>query len=185
MSLGTMEQRTEGMKRQAQDLIEQAYHRGFKAGREDRQDWEKDQADRLIEKGRNEAWEAAKKLDDMEFGELKGLFDGDPLVDVIDSIFNHITASEAINKLRAYENQKKQEEDKEIHVGDVIRDDDVEAVVTWCDGKNWNGFLLKRKNEDVGEVGQVYSCMSCNDWKKTGRHFPEIAEVLKKMKEGE
>ena len=32
--LGTQEQRTKGMKRQAQELIEQAYNSGFKAGRE-------------------------------------------------------------------------------------------------------------------------------------------------------
>ena len=32
--LGTKEQRTEGMKRQAQELIEQAYDRGYKAGKE-------------------------------------------------------------------------------------------------------------------------------------------------------
>ena len=37
MSLGTQEQRTKGMKRQAQELIEQAYQRGFKAGQVDNQ----------------------------------------------------------------------------------------------------------------------------------------------------
>lgn len=34
MSLGTQEQRTKGMKKQANELIEQAFNSGFKAGRE-------------------------------------------------------------------------------------------------------------------------------------------------------
>lgn len=171
---------TNGMKRQAVELIEQAYNRGYKAGQENALAVD---SDKYREQGMNIAWEAASKV--IKMGEYSRKFEVFPECGDGEYPFDKVSASEAIERIHVYEEQKKQEEDNEIHVGDVIRDDDVEAVVTWCDGKNWNGFLLKRKNEDVGEVGQVYSCMSCNEWKKTGRHFPEIAEVLKKLQEGE
>lgn len=186
MSLGTMEQKTEGIKKQAQQLIEQAYYRGFKTGREDRQDWEKDQVDRLVEQGMNMAWECILKivgrdtncgcLSQSQLYEIFGEID-------YRNIVLHNSPNEAIERIREYEEKQKQKEDSEIHVGDEVRNDDVEAVVTWCDGKYWNGFLLK--GEGVGEVGQVYSCMSCNEWKKTGRTFHQIAEVLKKLQEDE
>lgn len=185
------EANTQGMKRQAQELIEQAYQRGYKAGyskaENDYHAKTEDDRQSSYELGMNEAWEAARKLVLMDCRECnKVLGDGVLTIDTDDEIFTRCTASEAIEKIRAYENQKKQKEkgDTEIRVGDVIRDDDVEAVVTWCDGKNWNGFLLKGEDVGVGEVGQVYSCMSCNGWKKTCRHFHEIAEVLKKLQEG-
>lgn len=184
MSLGTVEQRTEGMKKQAQELIEQAYQRGFKAGadneRKNRKILTNESIIELIEQGRNEAWETAYKLASMEYWKCNEILgDGVLTIETNEEIFTRCTASEAIERIKAYEEQKKQEEDNEIRVGDVVRNDDVEAVATWCDGKNWNGFLLK--GEGVGEVGQVYSCMSCNEWKKTGRTFPEVAEVLKKL----
>ena len=118
MSLGTMEQRTEGMKKQAQELIEQAYHRGFKAGREDRQEWEKGQADRLIEKGMNMAWEAAKKIlnacgiNNTFLDEIFG-------VHAVFDIINTYSASEVIEKIKAYEEKQKQND--EIRVGDEIQ----------------------------------------------------------------
>ena len=59
MSLGTEKQRTEGIKRQADELIEQAYQRGFKAGKVA---WEEKTKDFFVEQGRHEAWETAKEL---------------------------------------------------------------------------------------------------------------------------
>ena len=173
MSLGTMGQRTEGIKKQAQQLIEQAYYRGFKAGREDMQDWEKDQADRLIEQGRNEAWELAYRLV-FNQGNIRDVFD----VEALGRIFETYSATEAIEKIREYEERQKQEEDSKIRVGDeVIYHDDKGVVVL------------------VANNGRAISIMSANGgWMiradnkelvKTGRTFPEIVELLKKMQEGE
>lgn len=86
----------EGMKKQAQELIEQAYKRGFKDGRRNG-----------IEEGRYEAWEALKKISEME---------GYKLYD----IFKEFSASEVVEKLRAYEKRMEQEENKKIKVGDEI-----------------------------------------------------------------
>lgn len=235
MNLGTMEQRTEGMKRQSQELIDQAYFEGMK------------EAEQIIDtnkaawkhQGRNEAWEAARKLVSMDYKECnKVLGDGVLTVETIDEIFVRYTASEAIEKIRAYEEQKKQKQDKmdylsnfcdgrcclecvlctnefecgyryrwttdpdkcgdvdkaynlvkeyeekqkqkqdEIHVGDYV------------EYKGRYGFVTRIDTNDNGAVNVVWSdgCTgyySRSDVKKmTGRHFPEIAEVLKKMKEG-
>lgn len=180
MGLGNIEQRTGGMKRQAQELIEQAYQRGYALGQELREVITFEKECELIEQGRNEAWRLALHIFRLNQKERKAVFGYDrDTVNVLESM----DASEVLEKIRAYE-EKKQKKDEEIKVGDVIQNhDDVEAVVTWCDGKNWNGFLLG--GEGVGEVGQVYSCMRYKGWKKTGRTFPEIAEVLKKLKEDE
>lgn len=65
MSLGTMEQRTEGMKRQAAELIEQAYNRGFKAGYDKafatlNENWQLVTSE-AEEKGRNEVLDYLKE----------------------------------------------------------------------------------------------------------------------------
>lgn len=165
MSLGTQEEQTEGMKRQARDLIDQAYQRGFKAGVEYQKENYQDTQTELIEQGRNEAWEAAKKIY-LKF----------PHKNVV-AIFTTYSASEAIEKLKE---QKKQEEDAEIRVGDeVILNDALnygdKAVVT---GDLPDGFCIMKHD---GSTSFKYKE---NIGKKTGRTFPEIAEVLNKMQEG-
>ena len=180
MSLGTIEQRTEGIKKQAQQLIEQAYYRGFKAGREDMQDWEKDQADRLIEQGRNEAWEAMKKIylhvedGGLSGDEIRKIFD---TYLCINEVIMNFSASEVVEKLRAYEEQKK-EEDSEIHVWDEVQSlGGLIGIVTHI--SETEGFSI------LWEDGSVGKRKNTSDFKKTGHHFPQISEVLKKLQEGE
>lgn len=174
--LGTMEQRTEGMKRQANELIEQAYNRGYKAGQESDKDIF---ISGILEQGRNEAWEAAKKVFNDEVTlSIFGLFDIHECI--VYSPLNSIqtmTASEAIQKIREYEEKKKQEEDSEIRVGDevIYRHGELTGIVT---------SIYKTKKFDIlwndGSVGQE---KNISDFKKTGRTFPQIVEVLKKMQE--
>lgn len=184
-----MGERTEGMKKQAQELIEQAYQRGYKAGYEEGkgQAWseevkkyeiEPEKSWKYIEQGRNEAWEAAKKLVDSK--NVNEILDDDTLFYCV-NIFERHTASEAINKLRAYEEQKKQEADEEIKVGDEVFNKNVKKeIITFivvkitddsfgCEGFASNGGWVIDRIENL---------------KKTGRTFPEIAEVLKKLQEG-
>lgn len=182
MSLGTIEQRTEGMKRQAAELIEQAYNRGFKAGREYSKDWEKDQTDRFIEQGRNEAWEAAGKLVSMEYWKCNEVLgDGVLTIETDEEIFTRCTASEAIEKIRAYEAQK-QEEDERIEVGDevVFHNEDRPDTVMFVMKVAEDGFI-----DGMDAKGNLYAEKNPKNWTKTGRHLNEIAEVLKKMQDGE
>lgn len=167
-----MEQRTEGIRKQASELIDQTYQHGYKAGREEgfKNGFDEGAShpniniiEEWIEQGRNEAWEAASKV--IKMGEYSRKFEVFPECGDEKYPFDKVSSSEAIDRIRAYEQKKKEAE--KIKVGDVIRRNDVEAVVTWCDGENWNGFLLG--GEGVGEVGQVYSCRRCKGWKKNSQ----------------
>ena len=118
MSLESMEQRTEGMKKQAQELIEFAYQRGVKAGHEEMQNqmhehWGRKQKE-LIEQGRNEAWQAARKV--IEMGEYRRKWEVFPELGDGEYPFDKLSASEVIAKIKAYEEQQKQEEEEHIEV---------------------------------------------------------------------
>lgn len=180
--LGTMEQRTEGMKKQAQELIEQAYQSGFKDGQGNTLAID---SEKFIEQGRDEAWEAARKL------MLSSEGDGGLPNDIIEKIFNgsmyydvlkNCSASEAIEKIRKYE-EKKQEEEQEIRVGDeVILNEKLsfepnkKAIVISEGDHSWP-YNVMFKNGDTNLVSKI------DIGRKTGRTFPEIVEVLKKMQE--
>lgn len=184
MSLGTKEQRTEGMKKQAQELIDQAYQRGYKKAEEDYHiQTEKDRESSYqlgIEVGRKEAWEAAAKVWSYDHSERRKIFGVNIYSDGAVDIYKDFTATEAIEKLRTYEEQKKQEEEenKAIHVGDeVIYHDDKGVVVLVAN----NGKAISIMSANGGWMIRADS----ENLVKTGRTFPQIAEVLKKMREGE
>lgn len=68
----------------------------------------------------------------------------------------------------------------EFTVGDVIKSGTAYVVLTYVCKSKWNGMLLKTC--DSGKAGQCFTCMEgFKGWKKTGRRFPQIAEVLKQM----
>lgn len=182
MSLGTQEERTEGMKRQAQELIDQAYQRGLKAGVESCIDSLTADSEKYIEQGRNEAWEALKRIccygkDCLSGSELEEIFGTSSDSDII----LHDTASEAIQKIREYEEKKKQE-DEEIRVGDEMIYEN-----GWLDGKLIGIVTYIPKTKDYFNIlwsdGSTGIEKNKSDFKKTGRHFQEIADVLKKMRE--
>jgi hypothetical protein len=172
---------TEGIRRQASELIEQAYQRGYKVGYEAAKENNKSDTEsrvaELMEIGRNEAWEAAKKLSDSK--NVNEILD-DTIVYCV-NIFERHTASEAIEKLRAYEEKKKQEKDNKIHVGDEVYLLDVNylSIVTSIDD-----YYGVEKATCITQNGKWY-VNTISELHKTGRHFPEIAEVLKKLQEGE
>ena len=84
-------------------------------------------------------------------------------------VMKDFSVSEVIEKMKAYE--QKQEE---IKVGDeVISEDDIKAVVIDMDN-----YLLHVLDENG-----VIQGWPKEDVVKTDRHFPDIATVLKKMKE--
>ena len=116
MSEWTHKDGVDGIKKQAQELIYQAYQKGYKAGQENALVVD---SDKFREQGRNEAWETARKImsqNDASWGmkDMKEIFGLSYSTDIM----LDLKASEAIEKIRAYE-QKKKEAD-EIKVGDVI-----------------------------------------------------------------
>ena len=85
-------------------------------------------------------------------------------------VFLKFTASEAVEKIKAYE-QKKEEQ---IQVGDEVIAPMGVAVITEITDER---FCFVHAD---GSLGFDYKRDAP---RKTGRHFPEIAEVLKKMRE--
>lgn len=185
-----------GGKRQSQDLIAQAYQRGFKdgfdkaiaddeayesgfaAGQE--QAHEEINVNKYIEQGRNEAWEAAKKIisqNSASWGmkDMKEIFGLSYSTDIM----LDLSASEAIEKISSYEARKKQEED-EIRVGDeVLFNGIAKAVVLSTRMRGLENYCFI-----ICADGSGGECEKLK-LKKTGRTFQEIVEVLKKMQEGD
>jgi hypothetical protein len=165
------------MKRQSQELIEQAYNRGYKAGYDKafatlNENWQLVTSE-AEEKGRNEAWEAAMKIcsdEGLTLDEVNTIFRHRH----VGTIFLEYSASEAIEKLKEYE------EKKEISIGDeVITSGGTKFIVLhlYGDRKAFDGLYVNGAGADTKlDISRVI---------KTGRTFPQIAEVLKKLKEGE
>lgn len=126
---------------------------------------------KTYEDGLNDAWEAARIVVDckvpFDFWELSS---GQSML----AVFRLYSVKEAIEKIREYEEEQKKA--AEIKIGDEVTDDEGwNGVVTFIspDGKYLvvtlqDGNAIRWKKES---------------FKKTGRHFPEIAEVLKQLQE--
>lgn len=166
--LGSKEERTKGIKRQAQELIEQAYERGYKAGKESEAIAIQDG---IYQRGLDDAWEAAKKIHVMFYKDIEKIF-GKPSEHYV---YSELSASEAIAKIKAFEERKKAEE--EIKVGDeVILNDGNRVCVIDIDNPDIWFFLY---TGTIANVDKKYVK------EKTGRHFSQIADVLKQLQEGE
>ena len=127
--------------------------------------------DEAYQRGLNDAWDAARKIvlsreDGGLFGyeERKAVFGcGNYMA------LKTFLAPEAIKKIRQYE-----QEQKDFKVGDeVINDEDIKGVTVDMDD-----YLLHVLDENG-----VIQAWPREDAVKTGRYFPEIAEVLRKMQE--
>lgn len=127
---------------------------------------------KTYEDGLNEAWALARDIIALPTSEneslawvRKNVFGDDTLFDII----RNNSASEIIKKIKEYE---------EIIVGDEIIDKyGWKSVVTNKD--IYNGITIMFSDGTYNELCQK----AVSDFKKTGRHFPEIEEILKRMKE--
>lgn len=137
--------------------------------------------DASYERGLNLAWECAKKIAaDMTIENLKscGLIctnDGEYEPEEYEyscEVINKYSASEAIAKIKEYEERKKK--DEEIKVGDeVVYLDRVFVITSIVKNEYING---------IDSRGESCSYHYKTKLKKTGRTFPQIVEVLEKMK---
>ena len=133
-----------------------------------------DLQDTAYQRGLEDAWEAARKIVKMPDPPYWGVFD-----EYKDDLFRKITAAEAIEKLKAYE--EKQKADDEIKVGD-------EVYAYTPSGKTRPFIIIKIYDEDGVKY---YSGINADgnhvqgglNYIKTGRHFPHVVELLKAMKE--
>ena len=141
----------------------EAYHKGFEVGQHEATTLE-------YQQGLDDAWNAARKIVTWPDRSLvnSDTFDLDPG----ENIFTKYSASEAIAKLREHEQQKA---DK-IAVGDEV------------DYKGMTKYVVTGIVDDDTICGfslnGLWNANTIKEVTKTGRHFPQVAELFKAMKEG-
>ena len=151
-----------------EQVREDAFKNGYDAACKDID--VKSKTNAAYRKGLEDAWEAARKI--VLSREDGGMFDYEGRKSVFGCgnymALKKLLAQEAIEKIRQYEQEK-------IKVGNEVN------------GKGGRGTITK-----ISDDGDHFNVMWENgstgyymieDFKKTGRNFPEIAEVLKKMQE--
>ena len=143
--------------------------------RNERDDVQK-QVNEAYQRGLDDAWEAARKIvcdDELGWNTLLHIFNRGNF----DGIFGDFSPSEAIAKLKAYEENQKA--DDEIKVGDEVID--TQSGTRFCVTHFW-----VNNHGEKGVSGFNHECSALQDTndnvKKTGRHF-DIDKILEEMKE--
>ena len=154
-----------------EQVREEAYEDGYKTAKvQCNIQAEKDLrevGERHYQKGLSDAWEAARKIWEYNATTLNKIF-SKCCYSVVQDILRKYSASEVIEKIRQYE------QEQEIKVGDEVEAVAGKAVIIQVFG---NGDV--RYMYPDASIGFNDSCSIT----RTGRHFPEIAKVLRKMKE--
>ena len=168
-----VESRAEAAERVRKETYYEGFHNGHSICFENTKDLIEERKNEAYQRGLNDAWEAARKialnkedggLDTEAYCETFGYGKG------IGAVLKTFSASKAIEKIRQYE-----EKQEEIQVGDeVIATSGKAVIVDVNDDKDKARYIYPDSTLGFDNI--------CN-LSKTGRHFPEIVEVLQKMKE--
>lgn len=143
--------------------IEEAYQKGYDTGQHEVTTLE-------YQQGLDDAWETITKIASIPYAKRSEIFDGQQ--DIL-SIVQKFSPSEAIDKLREYEQQK-----LEIKVGDEVEAFCGRAIVfgTSTDKKGNKFCQYWYPSADRFDKDKIANL------KKTGRYFPQVAELLKVIK---
>ena len=153
-------------------MADYAYNKGFKDGMEEaKTQAELDVAHDIenvaksnYQKGLSDAWECIKKIQDMPEDVRVEIFDNRSVYHII----RKHTGYEIMEMIKAYEDDKSQ-----IQVGDeVLYHDSTKAIV------------LDKSLNDVWSVITENECVEewhVDKFKKTGKHYDQIVDVLKEM----
>lgn len=146
-------------------LQDEAYQKGINDGSLD----VKQRVEGAYQRGLEDAWEAARKIIHMPEGDLLNIFtECYSAVCTALQVLLKYDASEAIAKLKAYEDKQKDR----IEVWDEVEAAFGTAVVTYCEEESV-GYLYSTGSTGFDEPRNV---------KKTGRHF-DIASILEAMRQ--
>ena len=154
-------------------IADNIYQQGYEAGKAATPFTDtKEAEDKAYNRGLNDAWELVKKIinDENNGGyPYNYLLGYRYLFEVVDNY----TASEALTKIKEYEDKQKQ--DAEIKVGDEVysEEDDLRFVVTRITNGRYEGICTD---------GACY-CPLPLHIKKTGRHAYRIIELLGELDE--
>lgn len=154
------------------EAYDKGYHDGHNVCCENAKDLMEEKKNEAYQHGLADAWEAARKIacdEGIDMNTLCTIFRRGSSV----SIIRDYSASEAIAKIKEYEDGK-----QEIKVGD-------EVVGVFSDGSKTRPFVFIRGSQEYyfglySDTGEF--CQGGMNMRKTGRHFPEIAAVLQKMR---
>ena len=147
------------------ERMKRCYDYGYEDGKADTPFTDTEEAEnKAYNRGLNEAWETAKKIVNMSEDEFDAVFDD---VEYLEAAFES-TPQETIAKIKAYED--KQEQDAEIKVGDEVTHDGAKFIVLNIDSQT-SVYCLDTR-------GRTPIFTNIHNLTKTGRHFPQIAEVL-------
>lgn len=126
-----------------------------------------DLQDTAYQRGLEDAWEAARKIIEMTSPPYWEVFN-----EYKEDLFGKITATEAIEKLKAYE--EKQKADEDVKRGDILRNktNGLTYIVTLASDY---GYVL------LGNDGNCATTCITNTFEKTGKHF-DIDKILDEMK---
>lgn len=138
----------------------------------------KRQIEEAYQKGLNDAWEAARKISLMSPDEIEKVFPGAAKYNRYNLGYSGV---EAIEKLKAYEEQKKA--DEEIKVGDeVFTSDGTKFVIIEVDGYFGGGcvgcFMVY---DDCIDIKAGCFAFSKTEVAKTGKHY-DIDKILEEMR---
>lgn len=126
-----------------------------------------DLQDTAYQRGLEDAWEAARKIIEMTSPPYWEVFN-----EYKEDLFGKITATEAIEKLKAYE--EKQKADEDVKRGDILQNktNGLTYIVTLASDY---GYVL------LGNDGNCATTCITNTFEKTDKHF-DIDKILDEMK---
>lgn len=164
-----------GMQEYASHQIEVAFEKGFAQCDKQLQEACDNARREGYGEGLNAAWECARKIIPLwvkgKTADIFGTRD-------IETIFKSYFASDAISKIKEYEEEQN---DDEVKVGDEMVTYDgnkpVTIIVTYV---SKDGHI-----DGIDFEGMGYTNRPLAHWTKTNRHFPQIAETLKQLKGAE
>lgn len=166
----------EETKKVINELAYQVYHAGYVDGKEDACENPKFQST-AYQTGLEDAWECARRI---VLDEYENSIGGFELYDIFETAnCNHIlkeySVSEAMAKIKKYDENKSNQTNNIIEVGDEINFKGELYVVT---KSKTNTIECFDKNGNWMSIG--INCVS-----KTGRKFSDIQEILELMREAE
>jgi len=153
------------------------YKRGYIDGQSNGYEFTEKFAIEEYERGLNDAWECAKKI---SLSVVDGGLSANEIEDIFGCSFYYVpkayTPLEAIAKIKEY--KKRKQENDEIKIGDEVMYDSKQYIITAIANGGHTLMLLG--------LGGGYMIRAIpKAITKTGRHFPQIAEVLKLMYEND
>lgn len=162
------------------DAYDKGYNDGFECGQHEATTLE-------YQRGLNDAWETARRIAMMNVHERATIFFPQAEAVTHEEPFKTYGVEEAIEKLKAYEEQKKAEEEAEIKVGDVLQYKDDHSTKIVVTGIHDSGMIsgICVGNSCANVLGASYANRDPANWVKTGRHFPQVAEILKALEESD